>query len=92
MSVSVLVWTLYTQGHKIRIAFNTVQEETGQTHHEITGRLPALNTILQEAVRTGPAQHADLDLLMAKARSSLQVLADFCQQFALIPQEDPTKK
>ena len=92
MSVLVMIWTSILQGHTVRIAFNTIQEETGRTHHEITGRLPALNTILQEAVRTGPAQHADLDLLMTKARSSLQVLADFCQQFAVIPQEDSTKE
>lgn len=72
------------QGHKIRIAFTTIKEETGRTQNEITGRLPALNRILQQAVRTGPAQHTDLDLLMTKVRSGLQVLADFCQQFPVI--------
>ena len=64
----------------IRIAFNTVRGEAGQEHHEITGRLPALNEALQKAVKAG---RADISQLMNEVRASLQVLADFCEHLAM---------
>lgn len=64
----------------IRIAFNTVRGEDGQEHHEITGRLPALNEALQKAVK---ARRVDTSQLMDEVRAGLQVLAEFCEHLAM---------
>ena len=75
-----LMLGLHLQGEVIRIAFNTVRDEAGQEHHEITGRLPALNEVLQKAVTAG---RADMSQLMNEVRASLQVLADCCEHLAM---------
>lgn len=66
------------QGKVIRIAFNIIQETSGQQHCEVTGRMPGLNSALEAALSDG----ADLAQLMAEATSDLQVLADFCKELA----------
>ncbi len=67
-----MCWVL--QGRVVRIAFSTVRGEVGQEHHEITGRMPALNDALQNALVVGRVQS---DRLMSEVRASLQVLAGF---------------
>ncbi|DBA85228.1 TPA: hypothetical protein ACH3X2_005931 [Trebouxia sp. C0005] len=70
----------FAKGQVIRIAFNTVRGEDGQEHHEITGRLPALNEALQKAVK---ARRVDTSQLMDEVRAGLQVLAEFCEHLAM---------
>ncbi|DBA94667.1 TPA: hypothetical protein ACH3X1_002229 [Trebouxia sp. C0004] len=68
------------KGQIICVAFNTVRGEAGQDHHEITGRVPALNEALKKAVKAG---RADMCQLMKEVRASLQVLAGFCEHLAI---------
>ncbi|KAL0042386.1 hypothetical protein WJX77_010878 [Trebouxia sp. C0004] len=48
------------KGQIICVAFNTVRGEAGQDHHEITGRVPALNEALKKAVKAGRADMCQL--------------------------------
>lgn len=63
----------------MRIAFSTVQDETGEEQHEVTGRMPHLINKLQSCLR----EQGDVHQLLTEAAVDLQVLADFCQEFAI---------
>lgn len=63
----------------IRLAFNTIQVESGEEHCEVTGRMPDLNDLLQTALTRG----VDAAKLMGEARAGLQSLAEFCTTVAM---------
>ena len=70
------------QDRTIHIAFNTVTEESGYTHEEVTGRLPGLNSRLQIGLMS--IHELDKSMAALAAIADLQVLADFSKHFVFI--------
>ena len=57
------------------MAFNKVSDERGQSHCEVTGSMPHLNDLLDEAANSsGPA----LEALMAAVSTAIQTVVSFC--------------